>query len=143
MEANQMILEKLQQQFPDKVLEHSEPYGFLTLTISHDAILEVISFLKDEPSLAYGFLTTCCGLHFPDQHKKFGMMYQLHSLQNNNRIRLKTFTEHDPAVFPSLTKIFKTAGWMEREAYDFFGYKFTGHPDLRRILNMEIGRAHV
>ena len=65
------------------------------------------------------------------------MMYQLHSLENNYRIRLKAFTHYDPPVFPTLTGMFKTANWMERETYDFYGFKFTGHPDLRRILNMD------
>lgn len=132
-----MILDMVEARFPGMVLEHDTPYGFLSLVINHDSIIDIITYLKDEPSLRFGFLTTCCGLHFPDAKQKFGMMYQLHSLENNYRIRLKAFTHYDPPVFPTLTDMFKTANWMEREAYDFYGFKFTGHPDLRRILNMD------
>ena len=62
---------------------------------------------------------------------------QLHSFQNNFRIRLKCFTNDESPTFPSLTDLFPTTNWMERETYDFYGYHFTGHPDLRRILNMD------
>ncbi|MFM7767275.1 MAG: NADH-quinone oxidoreductase subunit C [Bacteroidota bacterium] len=134
---NRMILDMIEARFPGKVLEHDMPYGFLSLVIDHDSIVDIITNLKDEPSLRFGFLTTCCGLHFPDAKQKFGMMYQLHSLENNYRIRLKAFTNYDPPVFPTLTGMFKAANWMEREAYDFYGFRFTGHPDLRRILNMD------
>lgn len=136
-DTNQMILDLVQARFPTQVKEHDTPYGFLSLVIDHDSIIDIITFLRDEPSLRFSFLTTCCGLHFPDAKEKFGMMYQLHSLENNYRIRLKAFTQYDPPVFPSLTPLFRSANWMEREAYDFFGFKFTGHPDLRRILNMD------
>jgi NADH-quinone oxidoreductase subunit C len=132
-----MILEKLQERFPGKILEVDVSYDFLSVIISHDAITDIISFLKEDHQLRFGFLTTCCGLHFPEAPLKFAMMYQLHSLENNYRIRLKAFSSQDPPVFPTLTKLFKTANWMEREAYDFFGFRFTGHPDLRRILNMD------
>jgi NADH-quinone oxidoreductase subunit C len=134
---NRMILDLIESRFPGKVLESDTPYGFLSLVIDHDSIIDIITFLKEEPSLRFGFLTTCCGLHFPDAKQKFGMMYQLHSLENNYRIRLKAFTHYDPPVFPTLTGMFKTANWMERETYDFYGFRFTGHPDLRRILNMD------
>jgi NADH-quinone oxidoreductase subunit C len=136
-ETNRMILDLVNSKFPGKIKESDTPYEFLSLVIDHDAIIDIIRFLHDEPSLKFGFLTTCCGLHFPDAKEKFGMMYQLHSLENNYRIRLKAFTHYDPPVFPSLTPIYRSANWMEREAYDFYGFKFTGHPDLRRILNMD------
>ena len=94
----------------------------------------VIKFLYDS---RFTFLTTCNAMHFPDAAEKFGMVYHLHDLPRNLRIRLKAFTNEDPPTFPTLTDIFPTANWMEREAYDFFGFKFTGHPDLRRILNVD------
>ena len=65
------------------------------------------------------------------------MMYQLHNMITNTRIRLKTFTDSDEPEFISLTSLWPAANWMERETYDFFGFKFTGHPDLRRILNVD------
>jgi len=87
--------------------------------------------------LKFRFLTTMCGLHFPDQKEELGMMYQLHSLENNIRIRIKTFFPKDLAVMPTLTGIFSAANWMERQEYDFFGIDFKGHPNLKRILNVD------
>lgn len=133
----QKITEQLEHQFPGKILAVDHPYDFLTITVALPVIKEVIRFLYNEPELSFRFLTTCCGMHHPDAEKKFGMVYQLHSLYSNFRIRIKTFTDEDPPVFPTLTDIYKGANWMEREAYDFFGFRFTGHPDLRRILNMD------
>lgn len=133
----QTIVEALEKQFPGKIISVEYPYDFLTVTVSKDVIKEVIQFLYNDPALTFKFLTTCCGMHFPDADQKFGMVYQLHSLFTNTRIRLKTYTNDESPVFPSLTDIFKAANWMEREAYDFFGFRFTGHPDLRRILNMD------
>jgi NADH-quinone oxidoreductase subunit C len=78
-----------------------------------------------------------CGLHYPDQKEELGLMVQLHSLENNYRIRLKTFFTRDQAHLPTLTGLFKGANWMEREAFDFYGIEFKGHPDMRRILNVE------
>ncbi|HPA30109.1 MAG TPA: NADH-quinone oxidoreductase subunit C, partial [Bacteroidia bacterium] len=75
------------------------------------------------------------GLHLPAAEKKFGMIYHLHDFKRNLRIRIKTFTQNDPPHFPTLTDIFPAANWMEREAYDFFGFRFDGHPNLHRILN--------
>jgi NADH-quinone oxidoreductase subunit C len=133
----QLVEAELRNKFQDKIIGVENPYDFLTVTVSLHSIKEVIQWLKEHPQMQFGFLTTCFGMHFPDAEKKFGMVYQLHSLVNNFRIRLKAYTHEDPPVFPSLTDIYKGANWMEREAYDFFGFKFTGHPDLRRILNMD------
>ncbi len=133
----EIIHETLENRFPGKIQDVESPYNFLTITIAHDVIKEVISFLYNDPSMGFKFLVTCCGMHFPDGHKKFSMVYHLHSLESNFRIRLKTFTNEDPPVFPTITDIFKSAGWMEREAYDFFGFRFTGHHHIKRILNMD------
>jgi len=127
----------LKEKFGDDILNVESPYDFLTITVSHKVIKQVIEFLKTGSDLGFTFLTTCCGLHYPDSAQRFGMMYQLHNMPENSRVRLKCYTNDDPPVFPSMTDVFPTANWMEREAYDFFGFRFTGHPDLRRILNMD------
>jgi NADH-quinone oxidoreductase subunit C len=133
----QQITDSLETHFAGKIIGAELPYDLLTITIAKDVIKEVIQFLYDDPSLNFKFLTTCCAMHFPESENRFAMVYHLHNLETNTRIRLKAFTNDDPPVYPSLTGIFKAANWMEREAYDFFGFRFTGHPDLRRILNMD------
>lgn len=133
----QTVEDRLRAAFGDKIREVEHPYGFMTVTIAREALKDAVKFLYDEEALAFRFLTNANGMHFPDGERKFGMVYHLHSLTNNLRLRVKTYTNDDPPVFPSLTDIFKGANWMERETYDFFGFRFTGHPDLRRILNMD------
>lgn len=135
--TSQLIQDTLREKYGEKIREVESPYDFLTITVAHESIKDVIHFLFEDDAMNFKFLTTCCGMHFPDAAQKFAMVYQLHNLEKNFRIRLKTFTNHEPPTFPSLTDIFKGANWMEREAYDFFGFKFTGHNDLRRILNMD------
>jgi len=133
----QLIEETLHTRFPGKISDVESPYGHLTMTVAHDSVKEVISFLYNDPVMGFTFLVTCCGMHFPDGPKKFSMVYHLQNLENNFRLRLKTFTNDEHPTFPTLTDLYKAAGWMERETYDFFGFKFQGHHNLTRILNMD------
>ncbi len=88
--------------------------------------------------MGFTFLTTACGIHFPDNKgEEFCMMYQLHNMENNWRIRIKTFVGEKELELSTATDLWPAANWMERETFDFYGFKFAGHPDLRRILNME------
>ncbi len=128
---------KLQEQFASDVSSFEILKDIPTFTITKTKIIELFRFLYDDDELQFRFLTTLCGMHFPDSDQPFGMVYHLHSFKNNLRIRIKSFTSSEDLVFPTVTVIFKTANWMEREAYDFFGIKFSGHPNLKRILNME------
>lgn len=124
----------LKEKFNNKVHKVELLYDIVCATISLDAIKDVISYLNDS---GYTFLTSCNGMHFPDAEEKFGMVYHLHNLPQNLRIRLKTFTKSEHPTFPSLMDIYPTANWMERQEYDFFGFHFTGHKNLKRILNMD------
>ena len=122
-------------------IEHAEmAHDMMVVTVNKSIIHELLQFLKDHPVYQFGFLTTLCGLHFPaaPAHQQMGVMYQLHSLTNNTRIRIKTlFADEPEATLPTITDLWLAANWMERETYDFFGIKFKGHPNLRRILNMD------
>ncbi|CAN5571996.1 NADH-quinone oxidoreductase subunit C [soil metagenome] len=131
------VTAQLKSSFGEAILSAEMLYDFLTVTVTKAEIFNVIKFLKEDPAINCHFLTTCCGMHFPDNKEQFGMVYQLHNMPENFRIRLKTFTADAEPVFPSLTPLWPAANWMEREAFDFFGFRFTGHPDLRRILNMD------
>jgi len=136
--TNPIVLEQIQQQFPDAVLNVSEPFGLLTLELKKQDVLPVMAFLRNTPALDFCFLTDLCGVHFPDQHQReLGVIYHLHSLVNNVRVRIKTFFPEKAPKMPSATTLFAAANWMERETYDFYGIVFDGHPDLRRILNVD------
>ncbi len=118
-------------------LEHSEMlYDFPVFTINKEKIHEVLSFLKNDSDLNFHFLTDLCGFQTEDE-KHLGVIYHLHNLPKNLRIRVKTFFPMTHPEIPTATNIWKAANWMERETYDFYGVKFKGHPNLKRILNVD------
>ena len=135
--TNEFVLEALTREFPDSVISSSEPYGMLTVEIKKDDIKKVIHYLKDS-TLEFNFLTDICGIHYPEtQDKDIGVIYHLHNMMANFRIRLKVFMTRENIEVDSIVDLYAGANWMERETYDFYGIKFKGHPDLRPILNME------
>ena len=135
--TNEFVLEALTREFPDSVISSSEPYGMLTVEIKKDDIKKVIHYLKDS-TLEFNFLTDICGIHYPEtQDKEIGVIYHLHNMMANFRIRLKLFMTRENIEVDSIVDLYAGANWMERETYDFYGIKFKGHPDLRPILNME------
>ncbi len=135
--TNEFVLEAITREFPESVVSSSEPYGMLTIEIKKDDIKKVIHYLKDS-TLEFTFLTDICGIHHPETpEKEIGVVYHLHNLMANFRLRLKIFMTRENIEVDSLTELFAGANWMERETFDFYGIKFKGHPDLRPILNME------
>lgn len=135
---NNYLREVIAQHLGKQLLHTDESYGMLTVETTKESILSLLKFLKEHEEIQMTFLTTMCGVHYPDHKgKELGMVYHLHSLVNNIRLRIKIyFSEHDATV-PSAIPLFDTANWMEREAFDFYGIHFDGHPNLKRILNVE------
>ncbi len=136
-DIDQMTMEKLKQRFPEGILREEFITDMLVITVDKEVLFDLIRFLKEEPELQYTFLTTLCGIHYPDSDLPWGMVYHLHSMTLNHRLRIKVFNNTDDVHFPSMTPLFPTANWMERETYDFFGFLFDGHPGLKRILNVD------
>ncbi|KMQ60414.1 NADH dehydrogenase [Chryseobacterium sp. BLS98] len=135
--TNEFVLEAITREFPESVISSSEPYGMLTIEVKKDDIKKIIHYLKDS-SLGFNFLTDICGIHYPEfPDKEIGVIYHLHNMMDNFRLRLKIFMSRENIEVDSLVELFAGANWMERETYDFYGIKFKGHPDLRPILNME------
>ncbi len=107
-----------------------------TFVVNKDKLHNIIAFLKSEKELEFHFLTDLTGIQTEDE-AHLGVIYHFHNLPRNERIRVKTFF---PIIHPEISSIvdlFPAANWMERETYDFFGIKFKGHPNLKRILNMD------
>jgi NADH-quinone oxidoreductase subunit C len=124
-------------------IESEVQYDFTVLTLPKDKVLQSLTFLKNDPLFGFTFLTTMCGIHFPEAgEKEFALMYQLHNMQSNNRIRIHTYMPKSDMVMPTVSNLFPMANWMEREAFDFYGFQFTGHPNLTRILNMDEMNYH-
>jgi len=135
--TNEFVLEAITREFPESVISNSEPYGMLTIEVKKEDIKKIIHYLKDS-SLEFNFLTDICGIHYPEiPEKEIGVVYHLHNMMTNFRLRLKIFMSRENIEVDSLVELYAGANWMERETYDFYGIKFKGHPDLRPILNME------
>ncbi len=108
-------------------------FGEVTLTVGREAIVEVLTKLRDDLALQFETLLDICGVDWPAREDRFDVVYHLLSMRKNLRIRVKLATnETDPV--PSVIDVFPTANWLERETYDMYGILFSGHPDLRRIL---------
>lgn len=136
--TNEIIRQKLTEKFGEQLTGWQEPYGMLTFTSDKDLNLKVLQYLFDEPELGFQFMTDLTAVHYPNQQgRELAVVYHMHNLKENVRIRYKVFTDvKKPDVFSSYA-LFSAANWMEREAFDFFGVNFVGHPNLKRILNVE------
>ncbi len=118
---------------PGAVTGVSMAFGELTLDVQLTRWLDVLKHLRDAPDCQFINFTDLAGVDWPQREKRFDIVVHLLSPRHNRRIRLKTQTDETTPV-PSLSGLYKAAGWYEREAYDLFGIVFSGHPDLRRIL---------
>ena len=136
--TNEIIQKRLVEKFGDQVSGFSESYGMLQFEAPKEMNLKVLNFLNDDPQLGFIFLTDLTGVHYPDQKdRELAVVYHLHNLKENIRLRFKVFTGiAQPDVYTA-TGLFSSANWMERETYDFFGINFVGHPNLKRILNVD------
>lgn len=136
--TNEIIRNKLIAKFGEELTSWEEPYGMLSFSSDKNLNLKVLQFLYDDNTLQFRFLTDLCAVHYPDNAgKELAVVYHLHNLRENVRLRYKIFTPiSKPDVF-SATALYSAANWMERETYDFFGVNFVGHPNLKRILNID------
>lgn len=136
--SNENIKEQLVAKFGEVLTEWNETYSMLSFSAPKDLNLKVLSFLFDEPTLSFQFLTDLTAVHYPDRSgEDIAVVYHLHNLRENTRLRFKVYTPvSQPDVF-SATALFSSANWMERETFDFFGVNFVGHPNLKRILNVD------
>lgn len=108
-------------------------YGELTLVAAADMIVELLTFLRDDPALEFQVLIDICGVDYPQRASRFDVVYHLLSMRKNLRVRVKIEVDEDSPA-PSVVGVFAAADWYEREAFDMYGILFSGHPDLRRIL---------
>ncbi len=129
---------RLSEKFGELVSNFHSPYDMLSFEAVKDQNLKVLQFLYDEADLNFQFLTDITAVNYPDQPgRELAVVYHLHNLKDNVRIRLTVYTDIlSPDIFTA-SKLFSSANWMERETYDFFGINFVGHDNLKRILNVD------
>lgn len=133
--TKEILKEKLVSKFGEQIIAWEEPYGMATFTVPAAQNIEVMQYLYDE---GFQFLTDLTGVHYPDRkNEELCVVYHLHNLVANMRLRMKSYVPVAQPDIRTATTLFSGANWMERETYDFYGINFTGHPDLRRILNVD------
>lgn len=136
--SNEIIQQRLKEKFGDQVLGFEEPYGMLGFEAPREINLKVLNFLYDDEELQFRFLTDLTAVHYPGQAgRELAVVYHLHNMRDNLRIRFKVFAPVSQPDVYTASGLFSAANWMERETYDFFGVNFVGHPNLKRILNVD------
>jgi NADH-quinone oxidoreductase subunit C len=136
--TNDQIRQRLTEQFGDRLTAFEEPYGMLTFEAPKELNMEVLEFLYNDGELQFQFLTDLTAVHYPAYRgRELAVVYHLHNLVENVRIRFKVFTDINSPDVRTATGLFSSANWQEREAYDFYGINFVGHPNLVRIMNVD------
>ena len=136
-----LILNKIKEKFANSILEIVEFRNELTCVVKKSDLPAICKFLRDDPELLFDFLSCISGVDFPERNPRFDVVYELFSISKNHRVRLKVKVNEEESI-PSITSIWSTANWHEREVFDLFGINFEGHPDLRRILMPDDYKGH-
>jgi NADH-quinone oxidoreductase subunit C len=133
------IQDKLVATFGESVFNFTQEKSIFSLEVASENITAVLLFLKNDETLRFNFLTDLCGIHYPenDENHQFTVVYHLHNWIDNVRIKIKSYISGTNPEIKTVSTIFLCANWMERETYDFYGINFIGHPQLKRILNMD------
>ncbi len=142
MENGDNTVEKIKERFPDFVLDTTFFRGETTISIKKENLLEIGRFLKEDQDLLFNFLSLLCGIDYHPMTPRFEVVYHLYSFQQNRRVRIKVPVDGDPPEIPTVTSLWPTANWHERETYDLMGIHFQGHPDLRRIFLPDDWEGH-
>ena len=138
------IQDKLVDAFGESTFHFNQDAAIFSFEVAADKITAIILFLKNDPSLRFHFLTDLCGVHYPDNviERQFAVVYHMHNWYENKRIKIKAFINGETPEIKTLSNIFPSSNWMERETWDFYGINFIGHPQLKRILNMDEMVSH-
>jgi NADH-quinone oxidoreductase subunit C len=132
--ARPPLLPRLHETFGDRILSSHDQCGDETIVLRREDLLDVMQQLRDRPEFAFNFLMDETAVDYFGQPQRFELVCHLVSLTHGHRLRVKVGVPEDDPVVPSLVPLWKSANWLEREVWDMFGIRFSGHPDLRRIL---------
>jgi NADH-quinone oxidoreductase subunit C len=140
MAENNRAVVKLREKFASSVIDVKEFRGEVTVTVKKEDIVEIGRFLKTE--LSYNLLTDVTAVDYLGKEPRFLVVYNLYSIPNKDRLRVKAPVSEADCTIDTVSVVWQTANWLEREAYDLFGIVFRNHPDLRRILMTEDWVGH-
>jgi NADH-quinone oxidoreductase subunit C len=137
------LVATFRQAHPAWVTEVINAFGETTIVVPRETIVEACQFFKTTEGLEFDMLSDLCGVdRGPEEDPRFEVNYQLFSTKRHHRLRLKVLLAEDDAKVPTVTTVWRTANWHERETFDLFGVVFEGHPDLRRILLPDDWQGH-
>ena len=141
MSSVETLLKEIKSIFGKEIIQASIEHNELAIEVKIDDLLPTLKSLKQHKAFQFAQLIDLCGVDFKDygegtwMKSRFAVVYHFLSIEHNHRIRVRTFSqEEDFPLFPSIIDLWPAANWYEREAFDLFGFMFTDHPDLRRIL---------
>ena len=137
MLTKETLLEKISARFGEAISLDTASLDLTAVIVDSGKAHELLKYLRDE--LSFNFLTDVCGSHYPDNaaNAQFAVIYHVHNWVDRIRIRIKCFLPAENPAIDSVTDLYLSSNWQERETYDFYGIEFRNHPDLRRILNMD------
>jgi NADH-quinone oxidoreductase subunit C len=138
------IQTQLEETFGENVFNFSQEKDVFAFEIAPNKVTAIVLFLKNDPKLQFHFLTDVCGVHYPDNEveRQFAIVYHMHNWFENKRVKFKAYISGETPDIKTISTIFPCANWMERETWDFYGINFVGHPQLKRILNMDEMVSH-
>ena len=133
MADGRQAIERIAERYPDAIVGQDSYRDQHWVEIKLDSLTEICAFLRDDPESSFDHLVDVTAVHWPDDPEPMEIVYHLYSLSRNDRLRIKARAAERGPV-PSMSSIWESANWNERETYDMFGVEFAGHPDPRRIL---------
>ena len=140
---SQAVVDAIRARFPDGVIHDHAWRGDETVVVARDALVDIATFLRDDPEMAFNLPVDVCGVDYlGHRDHRFEVVIHLFSITKRHRVRLKVELAEDDAVVPTLTGVWKGVNWFEREAWDMYGIHFDGHPDLRRLLMYDGFEGH-
>ena len=140
---SQVVVDAIKARFPDAVVSDHAYRGDETVVLKREALRDVCLFLRDDPQMAFNMPIDVCGVDYLGwKEHRFEVVYHLYSVSKRHRIRLKVELDESDATVPSVVDVWKGVDWFEREAWDMYGIRFEGHPNLKRILMYEEFEGH-
>jgi NADH-quinone oxidoreductase subunit C len=129
-----VLAKRIEESFPTGFIKAVEWRGDVAISVKRETLHQVACFLREDPAMDFDYIIHVSSVDWPDEEERFEVVYELYSIRNRHRIRLKTRVPESDCVVDSLTDLWRGADFMEREVYDMMGIRFRNHPDLRRIL---------
>jgi len=136
-------IDRINSKYKGVILDSHDFRGDQTITVQKNTLIELFKFLRDDPELDFKFLMDLTAVDYLNRKdNRFEVVYHFYSLKHNDRLRVKVPVSEDDCTIDSVSSLWKTANWYEREVWDLYGIKFNGHPDMRRILLYEEFKGH-